>query len=56
MDINQNKILNHVERMKLFETRLYMDGAYVDSNIVAVAIDIIEQLLKKQEKNLKNLE
>jgi hypothetical protein len=50
MEINRDKIVKHVERLKLFENRLYQDGAYVDSNIVAVAIDIIEQFLKNQKE------
>jgi len=50
MEINKEKIMKHVERMKLLETRLYNDGSYVDSNIVSIAIDIIEQLMKDEKQ------
>jgi hypothetical protein len=47
------KIIQHVERMKKYETRLNQEHKWIESNIVAVAIDIIEYFLKQNIENNK---
>ena len=49
--MRNEKILQHVDRMKKLEERLYREKKFIDSNIVAVAIDIINNIVSGDDVN-----